>query len=551
VNKTKYLLNLKRIASVVVFLIGIIGIVLPCVVGDKLPGDDGDSRFNLYILEHFYLVMSGKEASFVDGPFFYPWIKTILFSDTHWGTGFVYAFFRLLHLSQEKSFASWFLIGFVLNYWSAYFVNRKLGLQNLGAAIGAFIFTFSLPLITQFGHEQLIYRFYVPLAIFTSYKYFESKDPRYAATTVFFLGLQLMISVYSGLFLGYFLFGYLLSIVFLAISAEKTVPGPRSWFSSILPSKDLQRSTWAVTGLVLIISISIIVLVVLPYFKAQQLYGFKRSWWEIKSMLPRIQSYFIGDNSRLWFSNGMKIFQVPMRHEHNMFIGLGSALTLLFGLREKKLLRKNKLILAFIITIGILVALTLNVGGMTIYRIMAILPGISSIRAVSRIILILIFPVGFIVGYTIDNSPQKHYKLVSSSIIVSILMVLILADSVLAHRLSTSIIQWNSRLQQLESKISQPLDKDSILVVASQDPDYLIELDAMLFAQRKGIKTLNGYSGNAPPGWFIMKTCNDVKQVISAANLFSNTMGDNGFGILDPKKMVFVGFEKNCHDFLQ
>jgi len=159
-----------------IFLIGLIGVVFPCIKGATLPGDIGDARLNQYILEHFYHVIIGKEVSFVNAPFFYPWVKTISFSDTHWGTAFIYASLRLAGLTSEKAFAGWFLIGFVLNYWAAYFVNSKLGLRQLGAAVGAFLLAFSLPVIAQYGHPQLIYRMYVPLAFFVLYKYFGSKD---------------------------------------------------------------------------------------------------------------------------------------------------------------------------------------------------------------------------------------------------------------------------------------------------------------------------------------------------------------------------------------
>jgi|GEM_PF-4166814 hypothetical protein len=49
-----------------IFLVGIIGVVfLPCIKGGALAGDIGDARFNQYVLEHFYRVISGKEASMV------------------------------------------------------------------------------------------------------------------------------------------------------------------------------------------------------------------------------------------------------------------------------------------------------------------------------------------------------------------------------------------------------------------------------------------------------------------------------------------------------
>jgi len=53
----------------------------------------------------------------------------------------------------------------------------------------------------------------------------------------------------------------------------------------------------------------------------------------------------------------------------------------------------------------------------------------------------------------------------------------------------------------------------------------------MLFAQSKGIKTLNGYSSANPPGWMPMKTCDDVDNVIASADKFTRTYFSKDFKV--------------------
>ena len=59
-----------------------------------VPGDLGDSRFNMYVLEHFYRYIGGVQKDFWSAPFFYPFPYTMAFSENHIGTGIIYSFFR-------------------------------------------------------------------------------------------------------------------------------------------------------------------------------------------------------------------------------------------------------------------------------------------------------------------------------------------------------------------------------------------------------------------------------------------------------------------------
>ena len=47
----------------------------------SIPGDRGDARFNLYLLEHSYKYVSGQESGFWDVGFFYPHQNVLAYSD--------------------------------------------------------------------------------------------------------------------------------------------------------------------------------------------------------------------------------------------------------------------------------------------------------------------------------------------------------------------------------------------------------------------------------------------------------------------------------------
>lgn len=521
------------------------GVVAPYLSRHSVPGDLGDGRLNCYLLEHAFLVLSGKCASFLSPPFFYPWINMVGLSDTHWGTAPIYALFRWAGLSPERSFGDWFLVGFILNYFSAYFVNRRFGLKPFGASLGAFLFAFSLPVVAQDGHVQLLYRCFIPAAVWFFHRYSKTRDPIFAGITAVLVACQFLATFYMGIFLVFLLGAYGTVIYF-----EERNPNYSVWnqVRALFFPDAMGKSRFFATFVLIAFAILILLVVAIPYWQTQHLYGIQRHYSEIRRMLPRIQSYIIGDRSLLWFSQWDGFSQLPVRNEHQMFIGLGAFISILFALIYKPFSMENPLSYRFLKVLGILSSVTLVLGGVSLYQVLACLPGLSAIRAVSRIILVLLFPIGFIVGQVADSISQKNFRLISATSLICVLTIVIIMDSVLARKSITPISEYKSRISNLESKI--PVwDKDSVIVVASEGEQcYLTELDAMLFSQSKGIKTLNGYSGSFPPGWIPMKTCEDVNHVLKAAESFYLGTLHRSFPIRRDK-IIYVGFpeeENEC-----
>jgi hypothetical protein len=521
--------------AITLFLLGTIGVVFPYIFADALPGDIGDARFNLYVLEHFYLALTGQVDGFIDAPFFYPLTKTILFSDNHWGDGLIYSYFRFFDATPIDSFAYWFFVGFILNYWSAFYVLRKFELSQLAAAIGAFLFTFGLPVIAQDGHCQLIYRLFVPLAILAFHNYTKSRNFYYLTLTLLMFSLQLLTSVYNGIFLAYFLF-------FWATIELRIIPLNR--IRNFLPQEYCLRKSLPVLALAIIT----LLVFAFPYFAVKNLYHFGRSLFETSLMMPRIQSYFLGDRSNLWFSDLAIFSQIPTRWEHQMFIGIGALIALFFLFLHKGFIEKNSLTQKFIYTLSLMIFVTLFLEGFSLFYFFALtVPGTSAIRAVSREILVMLFPLSYLVGFTIDKIRGTSFATLSSSAVVFIICFLVVIDPIFANKSIASRKEWEARLDLLQSKFSTPLDKSSIISVSSKTIHY--EIDAMLLAQKLGIKTINGYSGNYPNtpktnGYELLDNCDRAKERIKNIETIMRSTKQN-FS-LDRSKIVGVGFRKKC-----
>ena len=99
--------------NIAAFLIGVIVVLwftlnITGVNLEYFPGDEGDARFNTYILEHGHQFLSGNQDALWEAPFMYPEASVISYSDNLIGSAPVYSFFRMLNFDRETSFQLWF-----------------------------------------------------------------------------------------------------------------------------------------------------------------------------------------------------------------------------------------------------------------------------------------------------------------------------------------------------------------------------------------------------------------------------------------------------------
>src|SRR5512137_326545 len=89
----------------IAFILGL-GLVILRPLGSQLafvPGDLGDARFNNYVLEHFYRFITGLTGDYWNAPFFFPFQRTMAFSDNLLGSAPFYALFRWAGLDMATA----------------------------------------------------------------------------------------------------------------------------------------------------------------------------------------------------------------------------------------------------------------------------------------------------------------------------------------------------------------------------------------------------------------------------------------------------------------
>ncbi len=500
-----------------------------------IPGDYIDARFNSVILEHLFLWMQGSVPDLWSPGFFYPYSNVLAFSDNHFGSGWIYVAFRSLGLDREYAYMGWFFVGNVLNYWSMYFVSRKLGFSVLASAAAAFVFSFALPALPKEAHAQLIYRAPIPLCFLFFNRFVNTFNVRCLALASAACAIQFYCSIYLGIFLVYLLIAFALASAFSNDwSATK-----RLFRAQFTPALNIRKPQTVFTVSIFLLAALSIVVLLLKYQRVSVEYGFVRSRQDIFDLLPTLTSYLLASRSALTSWVGDLSLQLPnhLVPEHQMFFGVGVWIMSLIGLlscwkKGASEQENTRLLLArrSAITLAILFLATLAVGQHSLYSFMLKIPGVSSIRSVARIVLVMLLPCALLVAMAFEVISKKITEQQAVSMgcrsgvnirrvgfsgclayvtLAAIMALTISIETAFYQSYTTAVSVWTDRIKHIRSLVQLPIDPNSLIFISkrsSEIPDA-VELDAMILAQDLGVNTVNGYSGNQPPGYLLPHPC--------------------------------------------
>jgi hypothetical protein len=235
------------------------------------------------------------------------------------------------------------------------------------------------------------------------------------------------------------------------------------------------------------------------------------------------------------------------------FLGIAVMFLVLIGILWKMPNKNRRFAFYNLWAFGFLVVLTLNYNDLSIYKLIYGLPGFTSIRAIARIILVMMWPLAVFLAIVIDQLISGSSATALSKITTYLCIFLMIMESVLFTQPAYSKNNALGRISDLRSQLPQNINKESILFVAANrdEPWWSTEIDAMLLGQELGLSVLNGYSGNFPPGYGPAFSCNQLKKRISSYLRFSNqTLTKNDY--LDiSRRVVPIGFSDCSSDVLK
>lgn len=460
-----------------------------------VPGDMGDARFNNMVLEHLYRWFVGKDPSLWSPGFFYPYPGALTFSDNHFGTGAVYIIMRLIGLDPEGAFVGWYTVAAPLNYLSCYYVLRRAGLGVRGSAVGAFVYTFAFNVSARHGHAQLAYRFAIPLAMLGWQRLIEDGRAKHVAWIAFWLTVQFYCSIY----LGYFLLLMLIAYGVVQASLRPSTGQRKSYRALLDAAHDMfaGRRWGSMAGIVACCAALLVLF--LPYLHYSSKYQIGRVYGDIEPLLPRLSSYLLVDGSMLWGNLSGHINGIPMRWEHQMFFGTAAYILAVIGLVRRPSHRN----LSALLVLLVLIVLTLDVQGHSVYQAIYRLPLASAIRAIGRIGLVMVFPLAVLAGSGFDALFSAAHRRVLALCAGSLLLALMLVEYAAYYTQSVPLHDLRERVAALVAKAPRDLAKDAIIYIPPYQGQlaYQNELDGVRLSYALDRVTLNGYSGYVPRGF--------------------------------------------------
>jgi len=228
-----------------------------------------------------------------------------------------------------------------------------------------------------------------------------------------------------------------------------------------------------------------------------------RSFREALSMTPPLAAWgHFGKASWVYGGmSGLPLFQrIPNEHEQRLGMGLLTTALGVAGLWYRRREAGVRLVALAGLTLFVL---ALNAGGITAWRMVyEVVPGAKAIRAVARIGLVVLIPMGLGLAISVDRLVRNGGFRAVVALVLAILCLFEQGETTPAFSKQES----REDVAALARLISSDCHAFVFSPVGGRWPFWKYQLDAMWAGLQTSVPTLNGYSGNFPPGWQLRDT---------------------------------------------
>jgi hypothetical protein len=457
---------------------------------DLVHGDLGDSRFVNLLLEHAWKFVSGStflKNNYWTAPWnFFPAPNTLLMSEVMGGASWNYSLFRWIGYDPIASYQLWFITSSLINFFAAYTLARVAGFRFSGSIASAWLFAFGLVRGAFIGHPQLVPHYFAVFSIIFGVIAWRSQGLRWKPLFYGLLsGASLGLQFWASFYLVWFTILCVIQAMMLALIV---------WKAAVL--KELQRNIKAVLACGFGFSL-VSAKLAMGYLSMQSLVG-ERQWSDVAGLLPKFRALFL-PSPEAWLYRWL--FELNFNvsgwySEMFMFPGFLPLVFVLISLWSVR--RKSFGIIQFSAVLWLMMMLsTQHDLWKLIYNVV---PGAGAVRAVGRIALAGLIPLGLCVAGVVDKVGEKSGILASKNAVIKLLLViLIFLDNGVTPNFGFSRDENKSRIELVKSS----LDGKSCAAFhfAAPDTPWKVEIDAMWTSMELSIPTFNGYSGGYPPGY--------------------------------------------------
>lgn len=480
----------------------------------RIPGDRGDARVNVYLMEHWYQVFRGHAEPFSPS-MFYPVKGTIGYAETMFVHALPYSGLRLAGMDMFSAVAVPLVLFNFLNYAACFFLLRRvLGLGAVASVAGSMFFAFNNPRFNHAGHYGLQASFFLPLVIACVVRFVQQRadlTQRHAflllAGAALCLAFQFVISPYQGWF--FVFWSCLFLLIILSVRSTRHV------------AMEIVRRFWTVLAagaFVLAVGLYPLFLVYMPVAASVG----PRPYSLVHELTPDVWSLFrMGDRNYIWGSASAALSRIhPLfSTELNVAIGLVPSLALLAlilwavrtisdDIRAPKsegvapgIQRLSLAALILATALFYVIAMKYWGGSSPWWLVYRFVPGADGLRAIARHVLVLTLPMSIAFAVIVHRGLQKT---VARRGLTAALLVVVAFGIVeqFGRAPSYSAKQELSRLE----KLAMSLPRDCAVFYVAAAPNrkpvkHEEQIDAMLISVMRGVPTVNGYNGHVPPGW--------------------------------------------------
>lgn len=506
--------NYMTIICLALIIIGEIVFFRNILFTSALIGDGTDGILNTLFAEHWYQVLRGQEK-WSELTCFYPAENVLSYSDMMLGVGIPYSFFRLLGFSKyiavEIVYVLIHVVGSIAMY---YFCFKCINLKELVSLIVVWLFSFSTSYYALTTNPQMFTVSFIPILLIMIHKYYKNIQTKkrwvYGCLAVIFFEILFYTAFYVGFFMSLVFMFSLLSyfIVALVVYLRK---------KERVIDKELVAH-WKDYIVLLLLAIVLIGPFVYLYIPTVQQIG-GREWETVLQLIPTLKDVFnISDYTTTGYDS--KYYNCQIGINIILFVLLVGLVIYSFVFNKNNKNKKNQLWLLILFITCFLISI--KIGNFSLwYIIWKIIPGASAIRAQARFIFMTVMILAFLVGVLINEINIKRRYLQNIIYVAVFVVVVVLNQSNIGN---TS--NWTyEEIQKIEDNTSQPpKDCKAFFVTVDKETidlyDSRIEIYAWVIAEKYGLKTLNGYSGQKPIGWdFDVYADNYIEKVNEWINL--------------------------------
>jgi len=347
----------------------------------RVQTERGDGMLNHYILEHTWLAASdpGYRGSFFSPPCFFPEPHTLWYSEHMLGAAPVYWAFRLA-LPYDLSYQWWQIVLNALNFVAFAAAVRWLRAPHILAILGGYLWAFGLVHLDQIKHQQMILRFWMPLAAYHAWAFSLTPSARHLNRMLACVFLQSVSCVYSG----WFLVAGLATFVPVAVALREG-----GWRETVR----FVRENWRRVALVLGGWTAALAAAFVPYLVVN--WGEGRGYNECLGLMPTPSAWVTGLEGTPW-DRTLAHVRAPVTGECYLFCGFGIYVLMLaaavhvFRRRDNPREARPPEFAAvaaglFTAAVWVLLTVTPNHGGHSLWEIVRHVPGGGAIRCVSRV----------------------------------------------------------------------------------------------------------------------------------------------------------------------